>query len=77
MGVLKPAIILYTSGFVFLQAASLKILLQAGLSLRSPNANEEESPDSKGQCTGEEPGVPALAGATDSATENNCPPAGG
>lgn len=33
----------------------------------------EESPDSKGQCTGQEPG--GAQAFTDSATENNCPAA--
>ncbi len=47
-----------------------KIWLQARL---SPRQVGEESPDSKEQCTGEEPGVPMKIGITDSATENNCP----
>lgn len=38
---------------------------------RVPGNREEESPDSTGQCTGEEPGLSKMG--TDSATENYRP----
>lgn len=41
------------------------------LGYRFPPRRREESPDSKEQCTGEEPGIQGQPWITDSATENN------